>query len=65
MRLPRRGKVGASRIAWTLAHGPIPDGLNVLHTCDNVICVNVRHLYLGTQKDNVRDMYERHPTWNS
>lgn len=45
--------------AWTLFSGPIPGGLCVLHHCDNRKCVNLAHLYLGTQKDNVRDMHVR------
>lgn len=44
------------RVAWTLAHGPIPDGMNVLHRCDNCLCFDVAHLFLGTQADNVADM---------
>ena len=46
----------AHRIAWQIAYGPIPAGLLVLHTCDNPGCVNPVHLYIGTQKDNMRDM---------
>lgn len=38
---------------------PIPSGMRVLHTCDNPKCVNINHLYLGTQSDNMRDMYKR------
>jgi hypothetical protein len=43
----------AHRVAWELVHGPIPDGKKVLHKCDTPACV--RHLFLGTQKDNVAD----------
>jgi hypothetical protein len=52
----------ASRVAWQFAHGPIPDGLHVLHNCpggDNPACVRVDHLYLGTILDNSKDMIER------
>jgi len=48
--------MGAHQAAWTLANGPIPDGLWVLHTCDNPKCVRVDHLWLGTMLDNIADM---------
>lgn len=44
------------RIAWELFYSFIPDGLKVLHTCDNPPCVNPSHLFLGTQLDNMQDM---------
>ena len=49
----------AHRYAWTKAHGPIPKGKWVLHTCDNPSCINVAHLYLGTALDNSRDAVDR------
>lgn len=50
---------GAHRVAWALIHGPIPDGLYVLHRCPdppNRLCVNPEHLYLGTARDNMDDV---------
>lgn len=46
----------AHRMAWIFYNGEIPDGLCILHRCDNRRCVNPDHLFLGTYLDNVRDM---------
>ncbi len=51
-----KGKmIYAHRLSWELENGKIPDGLHVLHKCNNPLCVKPDHIYLGTQKDNVGD----------
>jgi hypothetical protein len=49
----------ASRIAYFFENGKIPKGKFVLHRCDNTKCVKPSHLFIGTQKDNVRDMEKK------
>lgn len=62
----------AHRVAWELAYGPIPEGLDVLHRCDVPVCVNPSHLFLGTDSDNQLDAsakgrhgMKRHPERSS
>lgn len=52
--------VAAHRIAWTLHYKQkIPEGMHILHHCDNRLCCNHNHLYCGTNADNMRDMVKR------
>lgn len=50
-----RRSVAAHRLAFEVYNGPILPGMNVLHKCDVSTCVNPKHLFLGTQKDNMQD----------
>ena len=48
-------KVPAHRASFQLHKGPIPNGMLVMHSCDNPPCVNPDHLVLGSTQDNVDD----------
>ena len=55
----RKKKYGAHRVSYFLRIGPIPDGMCVCHHCDNRKCVRPDHLFLGTKKDNTKDMISK------
>lgn len=64
------GKGRAHRVAYELAYHRAPGALGVLHRCDNPLCCNPSHLFLGTQRDNLQDMWKKgrgrwnpNPTW--
>lgn len=51
-----RKQVFAHRAAYRLVFGEIPDSMCICHHCDNKLCVNPDHLFVGTQDDNMKDM---------
>lgn len=56
---PPRRRFYAHRLVWILTRGEIPEGLCVLHKCDNPPCINPTHLFLGTRGDNNRDRHAK------
>jgi hypothetical protein len=51
--------MSVSRLLWILFNGEIPKGKSVCHTCDVSLCINPKHLYLGTHTENMLDLAKR------
>ena len=51
--------IAAHRVAYEIENSHVPDGKWVLHKCDNPSCINPKHLFIGTHKDNYDDMRKK------
>lgn len=56
---PNRKSEMLHRVVWKKAGREIPDGMLICHKCDTPSCINLDHLFLGTEKDNRDDMYRK------
>ncbi len=56
--------VAVHRYAWERMNGPIPDGMFILHACDNPPCCNTSHMSLGDNAANMQDMLAKGRGWN-
>lgn len=55
---------GAHRISYAVFNGPVPQGMVVMHLCDNPPCINPDHLKLGTHEENVKDCHKKGRHWS-
>lgn len=50
---PKRKSIKAHRAAWMLTNGPVPKGMVLDHICRNRACINLKHLRVVTQRENI------------
>lgn len=55
----KRTRIFAHRFSYVFYKGPLEEGKYICHACDNPKCVNPNHLFQGSPKDNVRDMFSK------
>ena len=51
-----RTSTTAHRKYWELCNGPLLPRMQVNHVCDNRVCINPEHMFIGDQKSNIQDM---------
>lgn len=65
MRVGKRSAVSVARVVWELWMGQIPPKMCVCHHCDNKLCCNPDHLFIGTHKDNTKDCMDKRRWWSN
>lgn len=64
LKISQNEAIKTHRLSYIIYKGEIPDGLLVLHNCDNALCCNPNHLRLGTQLENIKERTMKQRTRN-